>query len=39
MHERLMQLKSEYGQIKERLREMGAEIAVLLTLEPALVAV
>jgi nitronate monooxygenase len=39
MHEKLAQIKAEYGQIKERLRELGGEIAGLLTLEPALIAV
>jgi len=35
--ERLAELKSEYGQIRERLKELGAEIAVLMKAEPALV--
>ena len=39
MLERLAQIKAEYDQIKERIRELSAEIAVLLTAEPALSAI
>ena len=39
VHEKLEQIKAEYAQAKERLREMGGEIAALLSHEPALAAV
>jgi nitronate monooxygenase len=39
MHERLIQIKAEYGQARERIRELSAELAVLLTVEPALCAI
>jgi hypothetical protein len=39
VHEKLAEIKAEYAQIKERLRELGGEIAGLMTLEPALAAV
>ena len=36
MLERLVQIKAEYGQVRDRVRELSAEIAVLLNAEPAL---
>ena len=38
MHERLVQIKAEYAQVKERIRELSDELAVLLNMEPSLVA-
>jgi len=39
MHQRLAEIKAEYGQVREQLKELGGEIAGLLTLEPCLSAV
>lgn len=36
MHERLVQIKAEYGRAKEHIRELSAEIAILLSAEPSL---
>lgn len=39
MLERLAQIKAEYGQVRDRVKELSAEIALLLNAEPALSAV
>ncbi len=39
LHEKLAEIKAEYAQGKKRLRELGDELAVLLSVEPALSAV
>ena len=36
MHERLVQIKAEYAQVKERIRELSDEPAVLMNMEPSL---
>jgi nitronate monooxygenase len=39
MHERLVQIRAEYRQVKERVRELSDELAVLLNIEPSLSAI
>lgn len=39
MHERLIQIKAEYRQVKERFRELSDELSVLLSIEPSLSAI
>jgi nitronate monooxygenase len=39
IHERLMQIKAEYGQVKTHLRELRAELGTLMNLVPSLSAV